>query len=150
MNELITSKTVTSSGISLSWLLITAAGIFLFSLLEAWIATLIIYGKVSFLKKLFPVTRNLIRSHVDYLIFTMLLCVTYFVCLHLRIELPNAIIVIICFGSIYNPFGFFVQAMNPNAGKSDSLLGKIITCSSFLPTTIGFGYAMIAVIITLT
>ena len=75
--------------ISLLWLLATAAGVMLFSLLEAGLATLIVYGKVAFLKKIFPVPHNLIRSHVDYLIMTTLLCVTYFTCLHLAIELPK-------------------------------------------------------------
>jgi len=137
------------SEISMSWLLVTAAGVLIFSLVEAWIATLIVYGKVAFLKKIFPATQNLIRSHVDYVMMTSLLGVTYFFCLYLNIVLPKAIIVILCIGVIYNPFGFFVKAINPKAGQSDTLLGKTGVCIAFLPTTIGFGYAMVAVITAL-
>jgi len=137
------------SEISMSWLLVTAAGVLIFSLVEAWIATLIVYGKVAFLKKIFPATQNLIRSHVDYVMMTSLLGVTYFFCLHLNIVLPKAIIVILCIGVIYNPFGFFVKAINPKAGQSNTLLGKAGVCITFLPTTIGFGYAMVAVIAAL-
>jgi len=134
------------SEISLLWLLATAAGVMLFSLLEAWLATLIVYGKVAFLKKIFPVPHNLIRSHVDYLIMTTLLCVTYFTCLHLAIELPKWLIVTLCFGVIYNPFGFFIKAIKPNAGNAETPFGRVLVCLSFVPTTIGFGYAMVMVL----
>lgn len=152
MNEIVNNAvlpTVSLSEVSMSWLLVTAAGVLLFSLIEAWLATLIVYGKVASLKKIFPATHNLIRSHVDYLMMTALLGVTYFFCLHLNIVLPKAIIVILCIGAIYNPFGFFVKAINPNAGHSETRLGKIGVCVAFLPATIGFGYAMIAVIAVL-
>jgi hypothetical protein len=138
------------SEISLSWLLVTAAGVMLFSLLEAGLATLIVYGKVAFLKKIFPVPHNLIRSHVDYLIMTVLLCVTYFLCLHLVIELPKWLIVTLCFGVIYNPFGFFVKAINPSAGNAETIFGRVLLCLSFVPTTLGFGYAMVMVILKLS
>lgn len=134
------------SEVTMSWLLIVAAGVMIFSLFEAWLATLIIYGKVTFLKKIFPATHNLIRSHVDYLMMTSLLVVSYFVCLHLNIILPKWVVVLLCIGVIYNPFGFFIKAINPKAGQSDTLLGKIVVCVTFLPTTIGFGYTMCAVI----
>jgi len=152
VNELVNNVVLPSaslSDVSMSWLLITGAGVLIFSLFEAWLATLIVYGKVAFLKKMFPATQNLIRSHVDYLMMTSLLGVTYFFCLHLNIVLPKVIIVILCIGVIYNPFGFFVKAINPKAGQSETLLGKVSVCVAFLPTTIGFGYAMIAVIAAL-
>ncbi len=57
---------------SMSWLLITAAGVTIFSLLLAWLGTLIIYAKIESLRKVFPATHNLIRCHVDYLIMASL------------------------------------------------------------------------------
>lgn len=132
------------------WLLITAAVALLISLFEAWLATLIIYGKIAFLKKIFPATHNLIRSHVDYTIMTALLGFTYLALDHLHIELPKVIIVILCIGVLYNPFGFVLKAMNPNAGNSDTVMGRIIVCAGFLPATIGFGYSMVEIIFTLT
>ena len=149
MNDLYVNSvlpTASWSEISLSWLLVVAAGVMIFSLFEAWLATLIIYGKVKILKKLFPATHNLIRSHVDYIMMTTLLSVAYFFCLHLNIALPKTIIVLICIGAIYNPFGFFIKAINPKAGQSDTFLGKFMVCAAFLPTTIGFGYTMFAVL----
>ena len=152
MDKLIVSTLIPTanwSEISMSWLLVTAAGALIFSLFEAWLATLIIYGKVKVLKKIFPATHNLIRSHVDYIMMTCLLGVSYFFCLHLNIVLPKAIIVLICIGVIYNPFGFFIKAINPNAGQSETIFGKVVVCAAFLPTTIGFGYTMFAVIAAL-
>ena len=151
MNEVINTvvPSASLSEVTMSWLLVVAAGVMIFSLFEAWLATLIIYGKVKFLKKIFPATHNLIRSHVDYLMMTSLLVVSYFICLHLAIVLPAWVIVLLCIGVIYNPFGFFIKAINPNAGQSDTLLGKIMVCVAFLPTTIGFGYTMFTVIAVL-
>ncbi len=132
--------------ITSQWLLITAAIALLISLFEAWLATLIIYGKVGFLKKIFPATHNLIRSHVDYTMMTALVGFIYLALDHLQIELPKAIIVILCIGVLYNPFGFVLKAINPKAGNSDTVMGRIIVCAGFLPATIGFGYSMIAIL----
>lgn len=132
--------------INSQWLLITAAIALLISLVEAWLATLIIYGKIGFLKKIFPATHNLIRSHVDYTIMTALVGFIYLALDHLHIELPKAIIVILCIGVLYNPFGFVLKAINPKAGNSDTVMGRIIVCAGFLPATIGFGYSMIAIL----
>ena len=130
---------------NMPWLLVTAAGVTLFSLVLAWLGSLIIYGKIAALRRVFPATHNLIRCHVDYLIMAALLGLVYFSCLHLGIVLPTAVVVILCIGVIYNPIGFFFQAIDPNFGKSDTLAGRISVCLGFLPATVGFGYAMIAV-----
>jgi len=149
MNELIYPNAilkVSLSEVSMQWLLVVAAGVLIFSLFEAWLATLIIYGKITWLKKIFPATQNLIRSHVDYIMMTSLLGITYFICLHLNIVLPSSIIILLCIGSIYNPLGFFVKAINPKAGQSNNIMGRVMVCVAFLPTTIGFAYAMFKVI----
>lgn len=133
----------------LDWILIVAAGITLFSLGQAWLATLIVYGEIKALKKIFPATHNLIRSHIDYLMMASLLGVVYFGCLHLSITLPDAIIVILCFGAIYNPLGFMLKAISPGLGHDGSMRTKLGVCLGFLPATIGFGYSMSAILIAL-
>lgn len=137
-------ETITSE-----WLLFTAALALIISLVEAWIATLIYYGGVTSLKKVFKAPKNLIRSHVDYTIMTTLLAVSYFSIVHLKLSIPESIIALLCFGALYNPFGFFIQSINPKAGHNDTVLGRIMVCAAFLPTTIGFGYIMIEVMSTL-
>lgn len=135
--------------VSPAWLLLTAAISMLIALVEAWLATLIIYGKVGVLKKVFPATHNLIRSHVDYTIMTALTGVVYFAIEHLALAIPDAIIVIYCIGVLYNPAGFIAKAMNPNMGNSDTVFGRLMVCAGFLPATIGFGYIMVAIILKL-
>lgn len=149
MSEVTVEFATNISEVTPVWMLITAAVALLISLVEAWLATLIIYGKVGFLKKIFPATHNLIRSHVDYTIMTALLGFTYFAIIHLGIDLPKSIIVILCIGVLYNPFGFVIKAIKPDAGNSDTLGGKIMVCVGFLPATIGFGYSMIAILAAL-
>lgn len=133
----------------MSWLLATAAGVVIFSLALAWLGSLIIYGKIAALKKIFPATHNLIRCHVDYLIMATLLALVYFSCIHLAIVLPSSMIVILCIGVIYNPIGFFFQAIDPSFGRADSVGGRIAVCLGFVPATLGFGYAMVAILAAL-
>lgn len=128
------------------WLLVTASVALLISLVEAWIVTLIIYGKVSFLKSIFPAYQNLIRSHVDYTIMTALLGGLYFALVHLNITIPDAIIVILCVGVLYNPFGFILKAINPKAGQAETVWERAVVCAGFMPATIGFGYCAVAII----
>lgn len=146
MNQLNALSTASLADTPMLWLLVVAAGAILFSLVEAWLATLIVYGKVSALKKVFPATHNLIRSHIDYLMMAMLLSITYFICRHLALELPLWAIITLCFGAIYNPFGFLVKAINPQAGNADTIFGRIMVCVGFLPTTIGFSYPMVVIL----
>lgn len=134
------------NGGAMDWLLITAASVVLFSLVLAWLGSLIIYGRVETLRKLFPATHNLIRCHVDYLIMAALLGLVYFSCLHLGIVLPTWVVAILCFGVVYNPLGFIFQAVDPTFGKSDTLGNKLFVCTGFLPATIGFVYAMVAIL----
>lgn len=135
--------------VSMEWMLATAALVMIISLALAWVATLIIYGQVKALKGVFPATQNLIRAHIDYLMMSTLLIAFYFACSHLSITLPTAVIAILCFGVLYNPFGFVLKAINPKTGQSDTLAGKIMVCSGFLPATIGFGYASFAILAAL-
>ena len=148
-----TSTDVTNQGQSFlfmtvtdEWLIITAASITLFSLLQAWGATLIIYGNSAVLKRIFPATQNLIRSHIDYLMMASLLGLVFFSCAHLDIVLPAWLTVTLCIGAIYNPFGFVLKAMYPQIGHSGTIGTKIFVMTGFLPATVGYGYSMILIL----
>lgn len=146
MNSMNALSTASLSDNPMLWLLVVAAGSVLVSLIEAWLATLIVYGKVAALKKVFPATHNLIRSHIDYIMMATLLSITYFICHHLAIELPLWVIIILCFGAIYNPFGFLLKAIKPQAGNAETVFGRVMVCAGFLPTTIGFVYPMVVIL----
>ncbi len=132
--------------LDLSLLLITAAICMLVSLGLAWLASLILYLKIAPLKRIFPATHQLIRAHIDYLLMFGLLVISYFLSTHLELALPAWAIVLLCLGSLYNPFGFIVLAMKPKMANPETAAEKARILIGFLPATIGYGYVMLRVI----
>jgi len=129
-------------------LIITAAVCLLISLALAWLASLIIYAGLQPLKKTFPAPHQIVRAHIDYLLMTGLLVVTFFLCQHRQVELPTAMVWTTVFGALYNPFGFIVLAMKPEMANPQTIREKLFILIGFMPATIGYGYAMIAVLRT--
>ncbi len=131
------------------YLLVTAALALLVSLALAWLASLILYAKISVLKRCFPATHQLIRAHIDYLLMCMLLVVCYYLADRLQIDLPTAVIVLLCAGALYNPFGFIVLAVKPKMANPETMGEKMRVLLGFLPATLGFGYVGVAVLASL-
>lgn len=129
-----------------SLLLITAAICMLISLGLAWLASLILYAKISRLKRMFPATHQLIRAHIDYLLMFILLVAAYYLQNLLSITLPAWVIALLCIGSLYNPFGFIVLAIKPELANPQTLGQKLRVLTGFLPATLGYGYLMIAIL----
>jgi len=132
--------------ISIEYFLVTAAMSLLVSLVLAWLASFIIYGKVTALKRIFPATHQLIRAHIDYLLMSILLVVCFYLTERLDLRIPNSIILITCFGAVYNPFGFIVIAIKPELASPKTSLEKFRIMFGFLPATIGYGFIMIQVL----
>lgn len=128
------------------YLLITAAVCLLLSLSLAWLASLIIYAKIVVLKRCFPATNQLIRSHIDYLLMTGLLVVTHYMVELNQVILPTFIVFLTCAGALYNPFGFFVLAIKPSLSQTNTTFEKARVLIGFLPATIGYGYSMIVIL----
>ena len=129
-----------------SLLLITAAICMLISLGLAWLASLILYAKISRLKRIFPATHQLIRAHIDYLLMFILLVAAYYLQNLLSITLPMWVIALLCIGSLYNPFGFIVLAIKPELANPQTFGQKLRVLTGFLPATLGYGYLMIAIL----
>lgn len=130
-------------------LLITGAICMLISLALAWLASLIFYAKVQRLKAIFPATHQLIRAHIDYLLMFILLVTTYYLVKELNITLPAWVIALLCIGSLYNPFGFILLAIKPKLANPETPLQKLRVLTGFLPATLGYGAAMIMVLLAL-
>ncbi|KZX78580.1 hypothetical protein A3715_09940 [Oleiphilus sp. HI0009] len=130
-------------------LLITGAICMLMSLGLAWLSSLILYAKMSSLKKIFPATHQLIRAHIDYMLMFILLVAAFFLQERFEIVLPSWVIVLLCVGSLYNPFGFIILAIKPELANPKTFADKAKTLLGFLPATLGYGYLMIALISTL-
>lgn len=127
-------------------LLITGAICMLMSLGLAWLASLILYAKMSSLKKIFPATHQLIRAHIDYMLMFILLVAAFFLQERFEIVLPSWVIVLLCVGSLYNPFGFIILAIKPDLANPKTFADKAKTLLGFLPATLGYGYLMISLI----
>lgn len=132
--------------ISPTWLLAVAAVSLLVSLALAWIASLIVYTKVAWLAAIFEAPYQLVRAHIDYLLMSLLLVMVHYLTERLGLDLPPVVVLLLCFGSLYNPLGFVALAIRPQMANPPTRSGQIRILVGFLPATIGYGYAMCAVL----
>lgn len=117
------------------------------ALLEAWILTAVRYLRWNGIKKVFPNYRDLVRSHIDYLIMSAIVFAVYLVLKELRITPPTYIIWLTFIGALYNPFGFIIQAMKPDIIGND-LFSKVGVVIGFLPLSIGLGWCAVEILLT--
>lgn len=116
------------------------------ALIEAWVLTAVRYLRWNGIKKVFPNYRDLVRSHIDYLIMSAIVFGVYVVLKDLNITPPTEILWLTLIGAIYNPFGFILQAMKPDIVGND-LLSKIGVVIGFLPLSIGLGWCAIEILL---
>lgn len=125
---------------SAMYLLPLAASICLImALIQAWILTAFRYLRIQAVKKIFPNYKDLVRSHIDYLIMSALIFCTWLVLLQLQLQVPTLILWLTFIGALYNPFGFVLQAIKPDI-VGDDVLSKIGVVVGFLPLSIGLGW----------
>lgn len=130
------------------YLLPLAASICLItSLVQAWILTAYRYFKIQAIKRIFKNYRDLVRSHVDYLLMSALIFAIYLIVKDLSIVLPGAVLWLIFIGALYNPFGFILQAIKPDIAEG-GFIKKIGLGLGFMPTTLGVGYAGVMILVT--
>jgi len=136
-------------GVTTDLLLITAAVCLIVSLALAWLASFIVYARVALLKRIFPATHQLIRAHIDYLLMSLLLVMSVYLIEKLLLDIPVAIMLLVCLGALYNPFGFIVLAVKPKLANPETRGEVIRILVGFLPASIGYGYIMFAVLASL-
>lgn len=131
------------------WLLAVAAASLIVSLILAWIASFLVYTKPARLAAVFVAPFQLVRAHIDYLLMSLLLVMVFHLNERLGLDLPPSVIVLLCVGSVYNPLGFVVMAIRPQLGRPTTRAGQLGILLGFLPATLGYGYAMMAVLANL-
>lgn len=117
------------------------------ALVQAWLMTAVRYFQAAFVLKMFPNYRDLVRSHVDYLIMTGIIFATFLVLNYYAINLPVLACWLIFIGALYNPFGFILQAIKPDIVESGGMVTKAGTVIGFLPLTIGLTWAALEIIL---
>jgi hypothetical protein len=120
------------------WLVVVGCVCLATALVEAWCLTAVRNLQLPALKKVFPDSQQLLRSHIDYLMMTGLLFVTYLMFRQLGVT-PGAVVVgAMCAGSLMNPGAFLALSIKPSLGKSTTGAFPAIVFVSFVLTTTGY------------
>ena len=109
------------------------------ALVQAWILTSVRYFKMTFFRRIFKNYKDLVRSHVDYLIMSALIMALYLMVQSMSLQVPEPILWLVFIGALYNPFGFILQAIKPDIAEG-GFMKKVGVGIGFMPTTIGVGY----------
>ncbi len=121
----------------LEWLVLVGCFCLTVALIQAWCLTAV-RQQVAVMKRLFPDSQQLLRSHIDYLMMTGLLFVTYLMFRQLAVAPPALVVAGMCIGSILNPAAFLAMAINPQLGKAAGGPFGAVVGTSFVLTTVGY------------
>ena len=116
-------------------LAIAASAELLVSLALAWLGAFAMYLKPPILTRIFTRPFYIIKTHIDFLLMSLLLFTFYL----LAVPLPTGIIACTIIGSITNPMLFLVLAVNANPNMAPTGPLGMFTVVSFLIATAGFG-----------
>ncbi|HEV7731824.1 MAG TPA: hypothetical protein VGR62_06665 [Candidatus Binatia bacterium] len=120
------------------WLVLVGCFCLTTALVEAWCLTAVRQMQVAAMKRLFPDSQQLLRSHIDYLMMTGLLFISYLMFRQLDVVPPALVLAAMCIGSILNPAAFLALAIKPSLGKATGGPFGGIVALSFVCTTVGY------------
>lgn len=106
------------------------------------------YLKVTAIRKIFPSYRDLVRSHVDYLMMASLIFAVYLVMLELKISVSDGVLWLVFIGALYNPFGFIIQAIKPDIVEKGGVIAQVGVVIGFLPLSIGLIWIGIQILLS--
>jgi hypothetical protein len=109
------------------------------ALVEAWLIVAHFTNENGPVAKLIPGGKDLLRSHIDYLMMAQFLFVFYGLFRLMSVTPPVWVVATLCFGSFFNPFAFLVRAINPSYLKAPPVLFKAMLTVSCVATTVGYG-----------
>ena len=120
--------------------LVTASLCLIIALIEAWVMTVHSVYKPAVLDRVIKNYRDLVRSHIDFLMMSMLFFALYAVIVALSISVPPVIAWLSLIGGILNPLGFLVLAINPKDPREGSQYSKFGSIFTVVPLSIGMFY----------
>lgn len=116
-----------------------AAGLcLLIALIESWLLVAVFSAENGPVAKRIPGAKDLLRSHIDYLMMAQFLFVFYGLLRLMTLTLPAPILIALCFGAFFNPFAFLVRAVRPSYLKAPPVLFTGFVTLSCLATTFGY------------
>lgn len=110
------------------------------ALIEAWLL-LAVTSNSGGASRFIPNVKNLLSSHIDYLMMAQFLFVFYGLFRLLGVTPPAWLVAAACFGSFFNPLGFLVCAVRPDYVKAPPLAFLGWMTLSCVATTIGYAAA---------
>jgi hypothetical protein len=122
-------------------LAVTASVCLIVALIETWLMVAVLSGEDGPMNKLIPGGKELLRSHIDYLMMAQFLFVFYGLFRAMQIAPPLWVVGCLCVGSFFNPFGFLVRAVRPSYLKAPPVACTAMMVTSCIATTIGYGAA---------
>lgn len=121
-----------------SYVLIAGAICLTTALIEAWVILARFSSEEGPVARLFPGSRDLLRSHIDYLMMAQFLFVFYGLARLLGLSFPDWTVATLCIGSFLNPFGFLIRSVLPHDPKSPPKLFLGVMILSCVATTLGY------------
>jgi hypothetical protein len=122
-----------------AYLAVAASVCLIVALIEAWLMVAVLSGEDGPMNRLIPGGKELLRSHIDYLMMAQFLFVFYGLFRVLQIAPPFWLVGCLCVGSFFNPFGFLVRAVKPSYLKNPPTAFTAMMITSCIATTIGYG-----------
>lgn len=108
------------------------------ALLEAWMLVGLSLNPSGTLARWIRDARDLLKSHLDFLMMSLFLFVFFLLFEHFQGEVPALVILSMCLGAIGNPLLFLVRAANPAWKEAPSPGFRLMMATSCLLTTLGF------------
>lgn len=121
-----------------SLLVIGATLCLVMALIEAWLLVARVSSDTGPIARLIPSFKELLRSHIDYLMMAQFLYIFYGLSLVMELALPGWAIAFACLGAFFNPFAFLIRAFKPAYLKAPPKAYTAMIGISSILTTIGF------------
>lgn len=120
------------------YLILTGSLCLILALLEAWLLVVLASNPGGGLARWIPGFRDLLKSHIDYLLMALFLFAFYLLFAHFEAKPPAWVTASLILGSIGNPLLFLLRAMQP-AWKDEPAPGfRLVMAISCLLTTVGY------------
>lgn len=110
----------------------------LLGLVEAWLLVALSLNPHGKLAGWIPGRDDLLKSHIDYLLMSMLLYLFYLLFSHFQLHVPPLLLAVMLFGSLGNPLLFLLRAMRPVWKEAPSVRFRVLMGISCLLTTLGY------------
>ncbi len=125
----------------IAYLAVAAAACLIMALIEAWLLLGRVSAKDGPLARLVPNTKDLLSSHIDYLMMALFLFVFYGLFRVMGVAPPDWLVAAACFGSFFNPFGFLLRAVKPAYQQAPPKIFMTFMTISCMATTASFSAA---------